>query len=148
MVGRTLTNVVAPISVFFSQISFKYIVSSLGIFLLLPGLLGYNDGLKYIAHLKSNDLCEENIKDYTYDRGSKICPMLTIKGQAIWGDVILETSNAFFIRKKDYFLYVTKTGDNCAFSYYENNSEGTEKNEGKFTLPVDKEIEALCFKKT
>jgi hypothetical protein len=128
---------------FIFPIIFKYFFAIVLFFLLLPGLSGHYAGVKYINNLESSD-CEVYSPHKTYAVGSNICPILTIKGKSIPGEIVLETSNSYFIKEKNYFLYITKNGENCAFSHYLNTKNVEEKL--KFTL--DPDIEALCFKKT
>lgn len=124
---------------FIFPIIFKYFFAIILFFLLLPGLSGHSAGIKYINDLKSSD-CEDYSSNKTYSAASKICPVLTIKGRSIPGEIVLETSNSYFIKEKNYFLHITKNGDNCALSYFS-------KGEGEFTLNLDPGIQSLCFKK-
>lgn len=132
-------SVVCVVINFIFPIFFKYIFAILLFFLLLPGLSGHSAGMKYIKNLEPSD-CEIYSPHKNYAASSKVCPVLTIKGKSIPGEIILETSNSYFIKDKNYFLYITKNGDNCAFSYFS-------KGEGEFTLTLDPDIQSLCFKK-
>lgn len=120
------------------QVLIKYVFAIFWIILSIPVVVGYLNGVHHIENLSSK-YCEEPVLNKAYDLGVDLCPMLTIKGQKIWGEIVLLTNDAYFIRKENYFAYVTKNGDNCAFSHYSKTDE-------KSTFTLDSDIQSLCFK--
>ncbi|MFT2097824.1 hypothetical protein ACMUMQ_05640 [Marinomonas sp. 2405UD66-6] len=121
---------------FLIQLNFKILLFIFGLLIFAPGLFGYQSGQDYMKEIKSKELCGT-------DEKSKECVQITKNGLLLTGEIILETNDAFFIRKKDYFLHISKIGANCAFSHYENPK--AEKQEKEKQPNLDPEIEAICF---
>lgn len=118
---------------FYMQYHFKILLFIFGFLIFAPGIYGYDSGREYMVEIKSKPLCGT-------DEDEKKCIKITKNGIALTGEMVLETNDAFFIRKKGYFLYITKIGDNCAFSHYSKKDE-------KSTFTLDPDIQSLCFKK-
>lgn len=133
-------SIIGLVMSFVQQSFFKIIVILFFCIFAAPSYIGYLNGWNDISELKSKPLCKEPILNEVYDSSVKTCPILTLKGHEIWGEIVLLTNDAYFIRKGNYFAYITKNGDNCAFSHYSKKDE-------KSTFTLDPDIQSLCFKK-
>ncbi|MCV2402936.1 hypothetical protein OFY17_08590 [Marinomonas sp. C2222] len=128
---------------FAQQSSFKLIALLLFGFFAAPSYVGYINGFNSIEKLKSEPLCNEPEFNREYFQNTNLCSMVTIKGKALWGDIVLFTNDAYFIQKEFYFAYISKNGENCAFSYYPSPFNASRKGE-KIKLEIDPEIKAIC----
>ena len=135
---------------FAAQIFLKFSIAIVFFLLLFPGFLGFWNGAGYVKELKTKeDFCVIPEMNKEYEPLTRFCPKLVVKGQSVWSEIVLSTSNAYFLRKKGYFAYVSRKEESCAFSYYlvpSNQEDQGEKNEKK-ALPLDSAIENICFKK-
>lgn len=131
-----IVTLLLPAFMYLVQIKYKYVYVFFGFFIFVPGFYGYDSGQEYMKEVKSKELCS------TDERAEK-CVQITKNGLVLTGEMILETNDAFFIRKKDYFLHISKIGANCAFSHYVNPK--TKKQEKEKKPDLDPEIEAICF---
>lgn len=129
IIGTLLTS----LFMFYIQYQFKALLFIFGILIFAPGIFGYESGREYMSEIKLKPLCGT-------DEEKEKCIKITKNGIALTGEMILETNDAFFIRKKNYFLYITKIGENCVFSHYSKKDE-------KSTFTLDPGIQSLCFKK-
>jgi hypothetical protein len=144
---------IGAISSFVFQIFLKFSLAIVFFLLLFPGFVGFWNGTDYVKKLKTEeDICVIPEVNKEYEPLTRFCPKLVVKGQSLWSEIVLSTSNAYFLRKKGYFAYVSKKEESCAFSYYGKpvDQEGKVKKvkiDGSEKLPIDPVIENICFKK-
>lgn len=128
---------------YFLQLAYLFLLKNMLLIfialILLPGLVGYSNGMDYMDEMMKKSFCNEPKYQGHYFVGDGICPILVIKGSYIWGDVVLETPDLYYIRREKYFLKVNKKGGECVFSSYL-------KGKGK-EISLDPDIQSLCFKK-
>lgn len=123
---------------FFSVFILKNIILFFIGIILLPGLIGHGNGVTYMKKVMGEGFCSQPQYKDSYLIGDGVCPFLVIRGHYIWGDIVLETPDFYYIRRERYFLKVNKKDDNCLFSFY---------SKGKMKVYLDSEVESLCFKK-
>ncbi|WP_137169434.1 hypothetical protein [Marinomonas sp. FW-1] len=96
---------IGAISSFVFQIFLKFSLAIAFFLLLFPGFVGFWNGTDYVEKLKmEEDICVIPEMNKEYETLTRFCPKLVVKGQALWGEIVLSTSNAYFLRKKAILL--------------------------------------------
>ena len=113
-------------------------------FFVLPTLLGYVAGEDFVEKAMKKEFCVSITKELLKKGKLRQCTQVSIKGKTITAKVFLENNDAYFLRRNNAFLYMTKDGNNCIYSIYVN-SEDVKDDHFKF---VDKEIQGLCNSET
>lgn len=144
--GSLVGMFIALISQFFLKFAFAMVFVAL----LFPGFLGLFNGIGYIKELKAEERpCVIPEANKIYQSSTVFCPKLVIRGQNIWGKIVLSTNSGYFLRKNGYFAYISKNESVCAFSYYGTpvDEKIRDNNTDKKSLPIDPAIKNICYKK-
>ncbi|WP_394224583.1 hypothetical protein [Pseudoalteromonas spongiae] len=109
----------------------------------LPTLLGYVVGEDYVEKAMAKPFCVPITEEMLENEKLRQCTQVSIKGKTITAKIFLETNDAYFMRRNNAFIYVTKNGGNCIYSIYANSKDA--KINGNFEF-VDEEIKNFCEK--
>lgn len=128
-------------SVLFSFFLAIYMIPILVGFLVIPTLLGYVAGEDYVEKAMVKSFCVPITDEMLESDKLRQCTQVSIKGKTITAKIFLETSDAYFMRRNNAFIYATKNGSNCIYSIYADPKDAKNNDSFKF---VDEEILALC----
>ena len=107
----------------------------------LPILLGYVTGEDYVEKAMEKPFCVPITEEMLKKDKLMQCTQVSIKGKTITAKIFLETSDAYFMRRNNAFIYATKNGSNCIYSIHANSSEAKDSDNFKF---LDDEIKQFC----
>lgn len=123
-------------------IAFFYIVLIVLGGLIMPSIMGYLMGNAYVENEMENDVCVAINKEMLEQEHLRQCTQITIKGKKVMGEVMLENKDAYFIRKNNAFLYITKDGENCIYSIFSKSNKVNKVEEFSF---ADNGITNMCL---
>lgn len=118
-----LSGALIAILTLLGTIIFFYIVLIALGGLIMPSIFGYLLGNAYVENSMRNDVCVAIKKEMLEKEHLRQCTQITIKGKNVMGEVMLENKDAYFIRRNNAFLYITKDGENCIYSIFSKSSK-------------------------
>ena len=125
----------------FTTLGVMYSVPFLISIIILPSLLGYVTGDSYIEYAVKSDVCVSVSEEHLKSERLHQCTQMRIKGKKIMGEIMLENDEGYVIRRNSSFLYVSKSGQRCIYSIYEEVKDIEKPEDFAFS---DEEIDALC----
>ena len=87
--------------------------------LLLPALIGYLLGGSKVDTVMDNPPCAHTTEESIEQKYIRQCTQLKMNGETVMGDILLETSDAYFLHLNKSFLYLKKDGNVCISSKFE-----------------------------
>ncbi|QLE83923.1 hypothetical protein FLM48_01755 [Shewanella sp. Scap07] len=84
-----------------------------------PALIGYLAGNDYIKKSMSGDVCSVATTEMLKEKHVRQCTQILINGKKIMGEIVLENASGYYIHRNSSFVYVTKDGNSCLYSIFE-----------------------------
>ena len=123
----------------------RYLLLGVGAAILLFSLLGYVVGESYVKTRYEVDPCVSITKEILKNEIVRQCTQVVINNKKIMGEILLENSAGYFLKRNDSFVFLKKDGQGCIYSKFVLTDELNVNNGNPYDFTkIDKELDKFC----